>query len=161
MQCNVMAPIELSKTCPPPRADKNNSGFYCIHTGVRGGAFGWGTAQHASRSRVWFPRVSLDFFIDIRKPSGRTMALGSTQPLTEMRTRNVSWGKGGRCIGLTILPLSCADCLEIWETQPPGTPGPVQACNGIALPLPYTYTHLYVWFHKLFLSAVILASYST
>ena len=25
------------------------------------------------------------------KPSGSTMALGSTQPLTEMRTRNVSW----------------------------------------------------------------------
>jgi len=25
-------------------------------------------------------------------PSGRTMSLGSTQPLTEMSTRNVSWG---------------------------------------------------------------------
>jgi len=25
-------------------------------------------------------------------PSGRTMALGSSQPLTEMSTRNVSWG---------------------------------------------------------------------
>jgi hypothetical protein len=24
--------------------------------------------------------------------SGRTMALGSTQPLTEMSTRNLSWG---------------------------------------------------------------------
>jgi len=24
-------------------------------------------------------------------PSGRTMALGSTQPLTEMNTRNISW----------------------------------------------------------------------
>jgi len=54
-------------------------------------------------------------------PSGRTMALGSTQPLTEMSTKNISWGsKGGRCVGL-ILPPSCADCLEIWESQPPGT----------------------------------------
>jgi hypothetical protein len=26
---------------------------------------------------------------------GRTMALGSTQPLTEMSTRNISWGGGG------------------------------------------------------------------
>jgi len=26
-------------------------------------------------------------------------------------------GKGGRCVGLTTLPLSCADCLEIWELQ--------------------------------------------
>jgi len=25
-------------------------------------------------------------------PSGRTMALGSSQPLTEMSTRNISWG---------------------------------------------------------------------
>jgi hypothetical protein len=25
-------------------------------------------------------------------PSGRIMALGSTQPLTEMSTRNISWG---------------------------------------------------------------------
>ena len=23
--------------------------------------------------------------------------------------------KGGRCVGLTNLPPSCADCLEIWE----------------------------------------------
>ena len=30
-------------------------------------------------------------------------------------------GKGGRCAGLTTLPPSCADCLEIWEHQPRGT----------------------------------------
>jgi hypothetical protein len=30
-------------------------------------------------------------------PSGCTLALGLTQPLTEMNTRNISWGKGGRC----------------------------------------------------------------
>jgi hypothetical protein len=30
-------------------------------------------------------------------------------------------GKGGRCVGLTTLPTSCADCLEIWEPQPPKT----------------------------------------
>ena len=29
------------------------------------------------------------------------MALGSTQPLTEMSTRGISWGKGGRCVRLT------------------------------------------------------------
>jgi hypothetical protein len=42
--------------------------------------------------------------------SGRTTALASTQPLTEMSTRNISWGKGGRCVGLTTFG---ADCLEI------------------------------------------------
>jgi len=29
-------------------------------------------------------------------------------------------GKGSRCIALATLPPSCADCLEIWEPQPPG-----------------------------------------
>jgi len=36
--------------------------------------------------------------------------------------------KDGRCVGLTTLLLSCADCLEIWESQLP-----VRAYNGIAL----------------------------
>jgi len=35
--------------------------------------------------------VSLDFF-HLHNSSDRTMALGSTQPLTEMSTKNVSWG---------------------------------------------------------------------
>jgi hypothetical protein len=65
------------------------------------------------------------------------MTLGLTQPLTEMSTSNISWGggsgKGGRCVGLTTLPPSCADCLEIWEPQPPGTPGAVQVCNVTAV----------------------------
>jgi len=30
-------------------------------------------------------------FFNLRNPSGRTLALGLTQPLTEMSTRNVSW----------------------------------------------------------------------
>jgi len=52
------------------------------------------------------------------------MALGLTQPLTEMSTRNISWGVKA-CVGLTTLPPSCADCLEIWDPQPPGT---LRAC---------------------------------
>ena len=48
--------------------------------------------------------------------------------------------KGVRCSGLTTLTTSCADCLEIWELQPPGNlSGPVQACNGIALLLDLHY----------------------
>jgi len=31
-------------------------------------------------------------------------------------------GKCGRCVELETLANSCADCLEIWEPQPPGTP---------------------------------------
>ena len=36
---------------------------------VRGGAFGWGTALQAGRSRVLSPMVSLEFFIDIILPA--------------------------------------------------------------------------------------------
>jgi hypothetical protein len=65
------------------------------------------------------------------------MALGLTQPLTEMSTRNISWGgKGGRCVGLTTLPPSCVDCLEICGLNLLEPYRPVQACNGIDLPLP-------------------------
>ena len=35
-------------------------------------------------------------------------------------------GKSGRWVGLTTLPPSCADCLEFWEPQPPGT---LRACR--------------------------------
>ena len=41
-------------------------------------------------SRVRFTVVSLEF-LNRHYHSGRTMALGSTQPLTEMSTRNISW----------------------------------------------------------------------
>jgi len=97
-----------------------------LFSGARGVAVDWGTALQAGRSRVLM--VSLEFF-HWHNPSGRTMALGLTQPLTEMSTRNISWGgKGDRCVGLTTLPPSCAECLEIWEPQPPGT---LRACPGL------------------------------
>jgi len=42
--------------------------------------------------------------------------------------RNISPGdKGGQCVGLTNLPPSCVECLEIREPQPPGT---LRACPG-------------------------------
>jgi hypothetical protein len=57
------------------------------------------------------------------------MALGSTQPLTEMSTRNYFLGgKGGRRVGLKTFSSSCANCLEIWEPQTPGTH---RACTGL------------------------------
>ena len=57
-----------------------------------------------------------------RNPSGRTMSLVSAQPLIEMGTSNISWGggKGVQCVRLRTVPLSCVDCLEIWELRLPG-----------------------------------------
>jgi hypothetical protein len=67
------------------------------------------------------------------------MALGLTQPVTEMSTRNISLGVGGkegRCLRLTTLPPSCADCFEISGSLKLLEPlGIVQACNEITLHL--------------------------
>ena len=68
-------------------------------------------------------------------PSDRTMALGSIQPLIQMSTRSVSWGKGGRCVRLTTLPPSCAVVTKSGNLNFLEPSGPVQACNGTALPL--------------------------
>jgi hypothetical protein len=54
-------------------------------------------------------------FFRWHNPSDRTVALGSTQPLTEMSTRSIFWGRVGRRLRLTTLPPSCADCLEMCE----------------------------------------------
>jgi hypothetical protein len=54
------------------------------------------------------------------------MILRSIQPLTEISTRDISWGWGG--VGLTTLPLSFADCLEIL--------GASTSCSSNDLPRP-------------------------
>jgi hypothetical protein len=54
-----------------------------------------------------------DGVIGIFYSSGRAMALGLTQPLIEMSTRNIS--PGVKAAGAP----SCADCLEIWKSQRP------------------------------------------
>jgi hypothetical protein len=57
--------------------------------------------------------------------SGRTIALGLTQPLTPGIFPR---GKGDRCLGLTTLPHSQDNCFEVWELQPPRT---LRACPGL------------------------------
>jgi hypothetical protein len=66
--------------------------------GARGSVLGWGTMLQAGRSPVRVPD-EVDFF-NLPNPSSRTMALGSTQPLTGMSTRNLPGGKKR----LTTLP---------------------------------------------------------
>jgi len=66
------------------------------------------------------------------------MALGSTQPLTEMSTRSIPGGKSGRCVRLTTyhhpVPLSRnLGTLTSWNPLGP------RACKGTALPLPLQY----------------------
>jgi hypothetical protein len=73
-----------------------------------------------SRWRSWLRHCATNRNVAGSIPDGvgLTMALGSNQPLTEMSTRNLSWGVG--CVRLTTLPPSCANCLKTWEPWPPG-----------------------------------------
>jgi len=77
--------------------------------------------------------VSLEFFSD--NPSGRTMALGSIQPLTEMSTRLFPESKGGWCVRLTTLPPSCAVVMKSGNLNFLVPSGPLEAYKRTALPL--------------------------
>jgi hypothetical protein len=59
--------------------------------GTHSSVIGWGTMLLGGRSPVPVPD-EVDFF-NSPNPSSRTMALGSTQPLTEMSTMNLPGGK--------------------------------------------------------------------
>ena len=60
------------------------------------------------------------------------MALGSTQPLTEISTRLFSGGKGGRYVRLTTLSPSCAFGMKSGNLNFLEPSGPLQAYNGTA-----------------------------
>ena len=62
------------------------------------------------------------------------MVLWSNQPLTEMSTRSIPGGKGGRCVRLTTLPPSCSVVMKSGNLNFLEPAGPLQACNGTALP---------------------------
>ena len=71
-------------------------------------------------------------------PSGRTMALGSTQPLTEMSTKNISWGvKAAGAYSWQPYHIHVPIFLKSGSLNLLEPSGPVQHCNGIALPFPY------------------------
>jgi hypothetical protein len=66
-----------------------------IFRGARGSVVGWG-----------IPDEVIGFF-NWLNPSSRTMTLGSTQPLTEMNTRNLPGGKGRPALEVDNLAAIC------------------------------------------------------
>jgi hypothetical protein len=75
-----------------------------IIMGTRGSVAGWGIMLLAGSWRV---PVLMRWIFNLRNLSSSIMALGPTQPLTEMSTSNLPEGvKGGRRVRLTILPPS-------------------------------------------------------
>jgi hypothetical protein len=100
--------------------------------GARGGAVGWGTVLQVARSRVWFPMVS-----HWRNPSGRTMFLRFDLASNRNEYQECflgvkaagAWGWQHNHFHVPIVLK--AGMLNILEAS-----GPVQDCNGSALPLP-------------------------
>ena len=82
--------------------------------------------RHCATSRKVLGSIT-DVVIGIfhwNSPSGFTKTLGvdSASKRNEYQGYFLGrvGGKGGRCVGLTTLLPSCADCFEICESQPPG-----------------------------------------
>ena len=73
-------------------------------SGVRGGKVGLGIALQAGRSRVRFPIVPLEFFIDAGRPGLGVDSASNRNKYQEYILRV----KSGRCVGLTTLQPSCA-----------------------------------------------------
>jgi hypothetical protein len=114
--------LALNKAIPPYHSSAVSVLFVCISTDLQE-ARSWLRNRATSRKIAGSIPDGATGIFHCLIPSGRTMTLRLTQPLTEMSTKNISWGVGkdGRCVRLTTLSPSCAHCLEIWDPQPPGT----------------------------------------
>jgi hypothetical protein len=93
----------------------------------------------ARRSPVRVPD-EVDFF-NLPNPSGRTMALRSTWPLTNMSIRNFPGGKKRPARRAEPCRHLWAECLKMWESQPLTTLRSSTAPTGIALPYLYPTIH--------------------
>ena len=113
---------ELSSRHAKYDASRSSCSVFCLYfwltklwnilrDGTCGGAVGWGTALQVGRSRVRFRMESVECFVDVILPPalwpwGRLSFYQKWVP-------GISLGrKGGRCVGLTTLSPSCADCIE-------------------------------------------------
>ena len=88
------------------------------------------------RSLARFPMVSLEIFIDVKYfRSQYAPGVDSAFNINEYQGYFLGV-KFGLCVGLTTLPTSWAVVMKSGNFKFLEPSGPVQACNGTALPLP-------------------------
>jgi hypothetical protein len=75
--------------------------------GARGSVVGSGTTLQAARKVAGSIPDKVIAFFNWPNPVSRTLALGSTQPVTEMSTRNLPRGKGRPARGAENLTAIC------------------------------------------------------
>jgi hypothetical protein len=120
--------IKLSKMWPQESNDSNTT----ITTSTQEI-----TALQAGRSQVWYPIVSLEFFIDIILPV--TLWPWGLLSLLQKWVQEYFLGGGVKTAnaeGWQLYHLHVPNVLKSGSLKLLEPSGPVQACNGIALPLP-------------------------
>ena len=106
-----------------------NSGTRCCIDTIKSS---WRWALYCSKHVEEHNRFNKEIVHQVGKQNYILLRCAVSSTLKKKRVPEMFRGvKGGRCLRLETWLLSCADCLEIWEPEPPGT---LRACPGICLP---------------------------
>ena len=73
--------------------------------------YAWGSCATSRKVPGSVPgRVTGNFFRSFRQ-----VHVPGVDSASKNEYQDIPGGKGSRCVGVTTLPPSCAECLEIWE----------------------------------------------